>query len=450
MHIYNSREYQDIVHALGVKKNLHPCRQLRQLNLIPFSEAWDTSYERNENYSNERDTPKSKQSEPFSLLVKKLGCHSFDSQGRLLHSAVFSSIDERNSSSNITNDSTKGAVTPKINLQINDNRNCYRLYLATHIDDLPPIAQLTIDVFDATAITLSSTSDWSAWEQALVGTVVKPAIGIYNAYANVVAYTEVLMGLRKRMRNRIFVDCNGRERGVMEDENVDIHVGRYDWLAPLVVSESSSADKTRKESTVEEIAARSSLILTLARPSQRMYVEKGEKIGVEGEIEVVATVELRLQPTDAKIPFSQPWLDTFERRLALLFSFMGDESSRVSATNKSVSLDGTTAAEDLTEISPIGNCYNAPLRPYLCNLCVAPSLRSLGIGRAMVRIVEAIAHQKWGYSHLYLHVDPSNEAARTLYEKEGYVDVGRRWNVIWARGANDIGYYMKVLGGNGI
>jgi hypothetical protein len=45
---------------------------------------------------------------------------------------------------------------------------------------------------------------------------------------------------------------------------------------------------------------------------------------------------------------------------------------------------------------------------------------------------------------VYLHADPSNDAARTLYEKEGNVDVGKRWSVMWAEGA-DVCYYVKKL-----
>ncbi|KAL7532998.1 hypothetical protein ACHAXR_004978 [Thalassiosira sp. AJA248-18] len=299
----------------------------------------------------------------------------------------------------------------------NDENKRYQLYLATDVDDLPPIAKLTIDVFDATAITLSSTSDWSAFEQAMVGAMVEPVIGMYNAYAQAVGFTEVLSGLRKRMRNRI--------SGTNKDN---------DWLAPLVGPDTTTSNDSlnNKETTLEDIAARSSLILALARFDD-------DSSG--GDMEVVASIELRLQPTDAKIPFSQPWLDKLERRLARSLPFVKDESSPMTATknNKSVSSDeGFKLAE--------GNGKSPPLRPYLCNLCVSPSLRSLGIGRALCRIVEAVAHDKWGYSHLYLHVDPTNDAATGLYEKEGYVDVGRRWNVVWAGGANDISYYVKKLG----
>lgn len=188
--------------------------------------------------------------------------------------------------------------------------------------------------------------------------------------------------------------------------------------------------------SLEDIAARSSLILALARPVVDSSSSDKE------EMEVVASVELRLQHTDAKIPFSQPWLDKFERRLVCLIPFGKDEPSPITTTNKSLTSNGgTKKVVDATTSSK-----NPPLRPYLCNLCVAPSLRSLGIGRKLCRIDEAVAHQRWGYSHLYLHVDPTNDAARALYKKEGYVDVMRRWNVIWAGNASGISYYVKRLG----
>eukprot|EP00584_Thalassiosira_punctigera_P025896 CAMPEP_0172578744 /NCGR_PEP_ID=MMETSP1067-20121228/138889_1 /TAXON_ID=265564 ORGANISM="Thalassiosira punctigera, Strain Tpunct2005C2" /NCGR_SAMPLE_ID=MMETSP1067 /ASSEMBLY_ACC=CAM_ASM_000444 /LENGTH=446 /DNA_ID=CAMNT_0013371443 /DNA_START=43 /DNA_END=1383 /DNA_ORIENTATION=+ len=341
------------------------------LNLVPFSEAWNANDERGR---------------AFSSLLPTLGCPSFNSEGMLIHTS-------------------------------DDENRRYRLYLATDEDDLPPITQLTIDVFDATAITLSS--DWSALERAVIG----PAAGAYNAYAQAVAYTEVLSGLRKRMRNRI------RMRGDDGDGDVDgTDDAGYDWLAPLAVPDYSSgngSDDEGKATSLEEIAARSSLVLALARPS-----EEG------GEMEAVASVELRLQPADAKIPFSQPWLDEVERKIVRLVPFAREERP-VMTTNESLVSDGRLDAAP---------SKNPPLRPYLCNLCVSPRLRSLGIGRALCRIVEAVARERWGYSRVYLHVDPENDAARGLYENEGYVDVGRRWDVFWAGGASGISYYVKRLG----
>ena len=372
---------QDILYHSRCHKNNDGASS--SLNLIPISEAWDTTTQE-----------PSQQSSSFASLLPNLGCKSFNSEGMLIHS----SDEEMNKR--------------------------YRLYLATNVEDLPPIAQLTIDVFDATAITLSSTStEWSAFEQAMVGIVVEPVIGMYHAYSQAVGYTEVLSGRRKRMRNRLVLNNNQNVNN--EEENDDEDDDCYDWLAPLVVPNDGDTvnDSTN---TLESIAARSSLILALARPIPTSTTS-GE------EMEVVASIELRLQPTDAKIPFSQPWLDKIERKLAhaLPFAMMKEEHDNTESTSKPNTADNSI--------------HNAPLRPYLCNLCVTPTLRSLGIGRALCRIVETIAKEKWGYSHIYLHVDPTNDAARTLYEKEGYVDVGKRWNVLWAGGAEEISYYVKSL-----
>lgn len=337
------RRYQRQHH--GIRRS---CRQSKSLNLIPLSEVWDSSARYNE--------PKVK-CEPFSNLVPKLGSKCFDSNGELISSP-------------------------------GDAFSDYKLYLATDIDDLPSVTHLTLEVFDATAITLSSTSDWSAFEKAVVGAVVEPAISMYNSYANAIGYIEVLSGLRRRMTRMI---TDGDEQKA---------------LSPLVSPDGSISQLLeQKQSTTEEIAAKSSLILLLAR------------VTLNNTLEAAASVELRLQPTDAKIPFSQPWLDNAERKLVRLFPFV----------NKN---------RDLTK---------PPLRPYLCNLCVSANLRNLGIGRALCRIVESIAKQHWQYDHIYLHVDPSNDAARTLYEKEGYKDVGKRWSVLWAGGADGIGYYVKKL-----
>lgn len=373
------------------QKYLHVAHQQNSspssnLNLLPLSEVWDISASDGSAPCSDKndDSPIIRRStcKPFSRLVPKLGCELLDSNGAFRAS---------------------GSTTQ------NDVSNNYKLYLATHIDDLPPIAHLTIEVFDATAITLSSTSDWSAFERAVAGAVFEPAIAMYNSYANAVGYIEVLSGLKRRM-SRVVTGANENE---VEDSS-------HAWLSPLVLPDGSLPETSKainmQSTSLEDIAAQSSLILALARwlPNN--------------ELEVSATVELRLQPTDAKIPFSQPWLDNLERWLVRLFPFV----SKGSDCTESV------AANTSAKSKP-------PLRPYLCNLCVSSSLRNLGIGRALCRIVEAIASQQWGYDHIYLHVDQSNDSARTLYEKEGYVDVGQRWNVLWARGADEIGYYVKKL-----
>jgi len=112
----------DVAHRIKLSRQ----KSSTSLNLVPLSDAWDASS------CNDQQL--------FSDLVTQLGCRSLDSKGRLIQSAT-------------DND---------------DDANRYRLYLATHINDLPPIAQLTIDVFDATAITLSSDIAKSAITMVLI------------------------------------------------------------------------------------------------------------------------------------------------------------------------------------------------------------------------------------------------------------------------------------------
>lgn len=120
-----------------------------------------------------------------------------------------------------------------------------------------------------------------------------------------------------------------------------------------------------------------------------------------------------MQPCDAKIPFSLPWLDRIERRLASAIGVKRHE------------------ARDL--------------QPYLSNLCVDETYRGKRLGKALVRCVEDIAQKVWGYNRMYLHVDLENAPALNLYKNEGYRDVGLRWNPFWAGKAAEIAYFFKNL-----
>ena len=270
---------------------------------------------------------------------------------------------------------TKGQLRPSLLNNKNSNmEKPYYLYIAEE-DDLPSISRLTVDAFGAATVTLSS--DLNELEKALIG----PTVGLWNQYTDTFAFTEVLSGLRSRMKNKF-------------DPSLENN------LNPPDIS------KEMTEQEAFDIAAKSSLILVIARE------------GIENvsssvmDIDCVATVELRLQPTDGKIPFSQPWLDKIERKLAKFLPFV---------------------------LQP----QRSKLQPYLSNLCVSPSMRKRQIGKALVRCVETIATNVWGYNRLYLHVDLENEPALNLYTKEGFRDVGFRWNPFWSGKAADIGYYVK-------
>jgi ribosomal protein S18 acetylase RimI-like enzyme len=239
-------------------------------------------------------------------------------------------------------------------------------------EDLADISRLTVDAFGAATVTLSG--ELNKFERALIG----PTVGLWNAYTDILAYTEVLAGLRCRMKDRLKGAAN---------------------VTPPNIAKAT--DRTESY----QIASGSSLVLALARTKvSENFIN----------VEPIATVELRLQPTDAKIPFSQPWLDDLERKAAKIFG-----------------MNSTTVDRDF--------------QPYLSNLCVAKGARGKKIGTAMVRCVENIAKNTWGYKKIYLHVDLENTAAVNLYKAEGYCDVGFRWTPFWAGKASEIAYFVKKL-----
>jgi ribosomal protein S18 acetylase RimI-like enzyme len=229
--------------------------------------------------------------------------------------------------------------------------------------DISDTARFVVESFGAEAITLSQ--DLGEIERALLS----PTVGLVNAYSGIVAYAEVFAGIQSRTKDR-----------------------KGDLSPPYL---------TGNRDAMLRLAERSSLILLIAK----------ERPNTDWNIDIIASVELRLQPTDAKIPFSFPWLDQLERRLA-------------SSTTSDTTHD---------------------LQPYLCNLCVKQSFRRKKLGLCLVQCVEDIAKNIWGYQRMYLHVDLDNTAALKLYQNEGYKDAKRRWRPFWAGRAADIGYFVKSL-----
>mmetsp|Transcript_26866 Transcript_26866/g.37864 ORF Transcript_26866/g.37864 Transcript_26866/m.37864 type:complete len:343 (-) Transcript_26866:275-1303(-) len=233
--------------------------------------------------------------------------------------------------------------------------------------DLPDVSRFVIEAFGADAIALSG--NLNNFERAFL----EPAVNILNGYSGLVAYAEVYSGILSRTKDR--------------HEVVDI--------SPPSLEGMSRQEKLSK-------AAKTSIILALAR---RVPAS-------DWRIEVIGSVELRLQPCDAKIPFSLPWLDKLERKIA--------------------------------EVLKIGSADRArDLQPYLSNLCIDEKFRGQKLGKSLVRCVEDIATTTWGYSKLFLHVDLENVPALNLYKGEEYFDVKIRWNPFWAGRAADIGYFVK-------
>lgn len=110
-----------------------------------------------------------------------------------------------------------------------------------------------------------------------------------------------------------------------------------------------------------------------------------------------------------KVCFQDPWsermlLDELKNPLSLWLA----------------ALDGETVAGYIGSQSVLDEAD-------VMNLAVSPAYRRRGVGRSLMRRLEAALHEK-GVAALLLEVRPSNEAAFSLYRREGFVEVGRRKN----------------------
>jgi hypothetical protein len=283
-------------------------------------------------------------------------------------------------------------------------------------EDLGEVARLTVDSFSANAINLSS-GDFSRLERA----VLEPALGLVNQFDYIVAYTEVLSGQRERMKHRLSLLLLDQKNDHDPQQQQQLPV--RDVLSPPTHIHNNEDNDRLSRTTMMENASGSSIFLILGRPRSATTNNNNNNgsSSSNSPIDVIASVELRLQPTDGKIPFSQPWLDKMERNMMNMLDNGNDEESESNTNN------------------------SKDLQPYLSNLCVASEARGKGIGKALVRCVQDISKTKWGFSKLYLHVDLDNEAAFQLYKKEGFRDVGLRWAPFWAGNASKIGYFVKDL-----
>lgn len=245
--------------------------------------------------------------------------------------------------------------------------------------DLPDLCKFVVASFGADAIRLST--DMSSFERMLMN----PAAELLNGYSSLVAFAEVFSGTKQRVSNRI----QSAHDGIV-------------ILPPYLKGLSSQEQIVKVE--------KDSLILILSRTTPPNAANNKR----QQRIDIIASIELRLQPCDAKIPFSIPWFDRVERRLGSVIGLGMEKGS-------------------------------SEIQPYLSNLCVDEKFRGQQIGRALVRCVENITKTCWEYNRIYLHVDEDNTAAVNLYKSEGYRDVGHRWNPFWSGSAADIGYYVKTI-----
>ena len=270
------------------------------------------------------------------------------------------------------------------------NNTAYELSFMEE-SDIGNVAQFIVQIFGGDAINLSQ--NLTTVERLILS----PAVDVVNGYSSLVAFAEVYAGLRSRLSYR-FQPLDNNNNHEMEF-----------LMSPPNFYGLSPQEQTRALSST-------SIVIVLATKESRSIDDRSSSSSSNmNRPNIIASVELRLQPCDAKIPFTLPWIDRMERKL---FPWNGIRQRPR---------------------------QNVDIQPYLSNLCVKEQYRGRGIGQLLVHSVETIASTYWGYHHLYLHVDLDNVAAVQLYKKQGYTDVGRRWNPFWAGKAVDIGYFVKNI-----
>lgn len=80
---------------------------------------------------------------------------------------------------------------------------------------------------------------------------------------------------------------------------------------------------------------------------------------------------------------------------------------------------------------------------HLLNLSVAPDWQRLGIGNELARFVVNLARDH-GAGKIYLEVRPSNAAARALYARNGFAEIGVRRDYYPAPGGREDAVIMEL------
>ena len=119
----------------------------------------------------------------------------------------------------------------------------------------------------------------------------------------------------------------------------------------------------------------------------------------EGHVAQVAALE--------KICFSDPWSE------ASISAELHNPLSTWFVDEKDGAVTGYIGAQAV------------PPEADVMNLAVAPDCRRQGIGGKLLCIITEVLHRQ-GIETLFLEVRPSNAAAIALYERAGFVQVGRR------------------------
>ena len=165
--------------------------------------------------------------------------------------------------------------------------------------DLPEVALFIVKSFGADVISMT-TGEFSDWEKRLMA----PAMDFFNNYAALTAFSEVLWGLRIRQADRVPLTTVAMHREQeKQKKNADKKIATTTTTEhqSTVVNDILPPNLHGLKSAKEKINAanRKSLVLLLARksanPSTNGNNANSKWESVESNIDVIASVELRLQ-----------------------------------------------------------------------------------------------------------------------------------------------------------
>lgn len=80
---------------------------------------------------------------------------------------------------------------------------------------------------------------------------------------------------------------------------------------------------------------------------------------------------------------------------------------------------------------------------HVLNICVAPEQQGRGLGRRLLRSLMHLARAR-GAQRIFLEVRPSNAGAITLYDTEGFNEIGRRPRYYPARDGREDALVMAI------
>lgn len=155
-----------------------------------------------------------------------------------------------------------------------------------------------------------------------------------------------------------------------------------------------------------------------------------------GELGSVADVILESFYADAKPPWNYMYRLAELNRLQQGFPYADDRELHrmlVAVHRKSTGEDEIVGFCDIDARKPNqSTAYKYNPRPYLSDLCVAPSVRRRGVARSLVKECEEFSRrlaqrkrqeESAALAEIYIRVERTNEAAVKMYTEMGYQEI---------------------------